>query len=87
MSATIHSSAFDRATQAIFGILSREQVDQIVDYHADDALQDRIAQLADKANEGELTDEERAEYEGYAQANRFVAVLQARARRGVSSPS
>jgi hypothetical protein len=87
MSSTIQSSAFDRATQANFGILQPEQVHQIVDYHADDALQDRIAQLADKANEGELSDDERAEYVGYIEANRFVAVLQARARRGISSPS
>jgi hypothetical protein len=85
MSTTIHSLAFDRATQAIFGILHPEQVHQIADYHADETLQERIAQLADKANEGELSDEERAEYEGYAQANRFVAVLQAQARRRISS--
>jgi hypothetical protein len=85
MSATIQTSAFDRATQPIFGILSPEQVHKIADYHADEALQDRIAQLADKANEGELSEEERAEYEGYAQANRFVAILQAQAQRRISS--
>ena len=83
----INSSAFDRATMPIFGIFSPEQVHQIADYHADQALQDRITQLAEKANEGELTAEERAEYEGYAHANRFVAVLQAQARRRLSSKS
>ena len=87
MRSTINSSAFDRATQPIFSILSPDQVHQIADYHADEALQDRIAQLADKANEGELSDEELAEYEGYAHANRFVAVLQAQARRRISSQS
>lgn len=87
MNPTINSSAFDRATMPIFGIFSPEQVHQIADYHADQALQDRIAQLAERANEGELTVEERAEYEGYAHANRFVAVLQAQARRRLSSES
>jgi hypothetical protein len=87
MNPTINSSAFDRATQPIFCILTPEQVHQIADYHADDALQDRIAQLADKANEGELSEEESAEYEGYIQANRFVAVLQGHARRKLSSES
>ena len=87
MNPAINSSAFDRATLPIFGILSPEQVHQIADYHADQALQDRITQLAEKANEGELTAEERAEYEGYAHANRFVAVLQAQARRRLSSNS
>lgn len=85
MSATIDNSAFDRATQPIFVIFTSEQVHQIADYHADEQLQDRIAQLAGKANEGELTNEERAEYEGYIHANRFVAVLQAQARRRISA--
>jgi hypothetical protein len=85
MNPTIDNSAFDRATQPIFSILSSAQVHQIADYHADQALQDRIAVLAEKANEGELTDSERAEYEGYVHANRFVAQLQSQARRRLSS--
>jgi hypothetical protein len=87
MSPAISTSAFDRATLPIFGILTSEQTHQIADYHADQELQDRIAQLADKANEGELTEEERAEYEGYVHANRFVATLQAQARRRISANS
>jgi hypothetical protein len=87
MDPTIDSSAFDRATQPIFCLLTPEQVHQIADYHTDAALQDRIAELADKANEGELSDAERAEYEGYIHANHFVAVFQAQARRRISSPS
>jgi hypothetical protein len=87
MSPAISNSAFDRATQPIFGILTPEQAHQIADYHADQELQERIAQLADKANEGALSDEEQAEYEGYAHANRFVAILQAQARRRISANS
>jgi hypothetical protein len=87
MNPTINSSAFDRATQPIFSIFSPTQVHQIADYHADEALQDRISELAEKANEGELSDEEQAEYEGYVHANRFVAVLQVQARRRLSSQS
>jgi uncharacterized protein YnzC (UPF0291/DUF896 family) len=81
------TSAFDRATDPVIRLLSPAQVHQIVDYHADESLQDRIDELAEKANEGELTAEERAEYEGYAQANQFVAVLQAQARRQLSAPT
>ena len=65
-------------------ILSLEQAAQIVDFHSDEALQQRIEILAEKANEGELTDDERSEYQGYAHANKFIAVLQARARRILS---
>jgi hypothetical protein len=87
MVTSINSSAFDRATQPIFSILTPEQMHQIADHHADQSLQDRITRLAEKANEGELSEEERAEYEGYIQANRFVAVLQSQARRRISPQS
>ena len=85
MSAAINITAFDRATEPVLGILSPDQVHKIVDYHADEELQNCIEKLARKANEGELTDDERAEYEGYTQANKFVAVLQAQARRRLAS--
>jgi len=83
MSNSIDSTAFDRVTDPVFRLLSRDQVAQIVDYHADESLQDRIEELATKANEGELTEAERAEYEGYAHANRFVAVLKTKAKRAL----
>src|SRR5687768_4808326 len=73
----IANDAFDRAVEPVLGILSREQAAHIANFHGDQQLQSKIEELAHKANEGELTEEERAEYEGYAQANRFLAVLQA----------
>ena len=36
--------------------------------------------MADKCNEGELTPEERREYEMYVMANHFIAILKANAR-------
>lgn len=75
------SDAFHRVIDPVIDLLSSEQAGQIANFHADAALQQRIEQLAEKANEGELTAEEQAEYEGYAHANRFLAVLQAGVRR------
>jgi|GEM_PF-4676556 hypothetical protein len=46
----------------------------------DQALRDRIEALASRNTEGGLTDEERAEYEGYVRANKFLAVLRREAR-------
>ena len=85
MSPLIDAAAFDRATEPVLRLLSRDQALKIIDFHGDEALQQRIEELARKANEGELTDEERGEYEGYAQGNKFVAVLQAKARRLLAS--
>jgi len=47
----------------------------------DDALRARIEELASKSTEGELTDSERAEYEGYIQANKLIAIHQAIAEK------
>lgn len=85
MSHSIDSNAFDRVTDPVFRLLSRDQVAQIADYHGDELLQERIEELAQKANEGELTDAELAEYEGYAYANKFVAVLKAKAKRALDA--
>ena len=43
-------------------------------------VQARINELADKSNEGELTEEERAEYAAYIDAFDVIAILQAKAR-------
>lgn len=64
MSLTIDATAFDRATDPVLQILSPEQAAQIVDFHSDETLQQRIETLAEKANEGELTADEQAEYMG-----------------------
>ncbi len=51
----------------------------LVNFHADDATQERIDELARKANEGTLTNKERVEYEGYVEAGDLIALLQAKA--------
>jgi hypothetical protein len=81
MPAPIDATAFDRATAPVLRILDRDQARRIVDFHGDEALQQRIEELSEKANEGQLTEEESSEYRGYVQANSFIAVLQAKARQ------
>ncbi|HAV64066.1 MAG TPA: hypothetical protein DCY13_17080 [Verrucomicrobiales bacterium] len=85
MSSASETAAFDRATEPVLRILNRDQAATIANFHADEALQSRIEELSDKATEDELTSDEQAELEGYAQANRFVAILQARARKLLAS--
>lgn len=80
----VATDAFDRAVEPVIGLLSHDQTAKIADFHADEALQLKIEELARKANEGELTAEEQAEYEGYAQANRFIAIFQAQTRRKIA---
>jgi hypothetical protein len=54
---------------------------KIVKLRADPVLEARIHELAEKANEGQLTPAEHGEYETYIRAIHFLTVLQSKARR------
>ncbi|RLT07539.1 MAG: hypothetical protein DWI22_09735 [Planctomycetota bacterium] len=87
MTTAIDTTAFNRGTDPILQFFTVDQARGIVEYRGDAGLQRRIEQLAERANEGELTAEEQAEYEGYVRANKFVAILQAKARKLLSMNS
>jgi len=86
-STTIDNAAFDRGTDPILQFFTVEQARMIAAFRGDDDICDRIEELASKSNEGELTDVERSEYQGYIQANKFLAILQAKARKRIQSDS
>ena len=81
MTNSIDADAFDRGTDPILQFFTVEQARGIVQYRGDSEMQQRIEELAAKANEGELTPQDRAEYEGYVRANKFMAILQTKARK------
>ncbi|MEN9553772.1 MAG: hypothetical protein RLZZ232_58 [Planctomycetota bacterium] len=85
MTSTIDITAFNRGTDPILQFITVDQARAIVQFRGDAALRKRIDQLAELANEGELSEEERAEYEGYVHANKFVAIFQAKARKLLSN--
>lgn len=72
--------AFDRGVRPVLKLLPTEKARQIVRFRPDPRLRARIEELAEKSTEGRLSLEERAEYEGYVRANKFVAVLQHQVR-------
>src|SRR5262245_49789703 len=53
---------------------------KLIGLKADRKAQARVAELARKCNERELTPEERQEYEFYVMAGEFIAILQAQVR-------
>ena len=81
MATTADLTAFDRGTDPIIEFFSVDQARALVAYRGDDSLRARIEELTAKCNEGELTEAERAEYEGYIRANNFIAILQAKAKK------
>jgi hypothetical protein len=61
--------------------LTTDAARKIVALRAEDALQRHVDELADKANRGVLSDDERAEYDRYLAAAHFVTVMQTKARK------
>ena len=85
MKTTIGTTATNRGTDLMLQFFTVEQAQGIAQFKGDFELNQRIEHLAELANEGELTPNEQAEYEGYARANKFVAILQAKARKFLSN--
>jgi hypothetical protein len=73
-------AVLDELLEPVTRAFSREVAQALVNIHASDTAQARIAALAEKCNEGLLTPDERAEYESYVQAADLISVLQAKAR-------
>lgn len=87
MAIGIDTDAFERGTDGILRFFTVDQARELIAFRGDESLRNRIDELARKCNEGELSDQERAEYEGYARANQFIAVLQAKARKLLAAAS
>ncbi len=78
---TPEAMAFERAVRPVLEIVLPDKADAILGFQPSPELGARIEELAGKSTENALTDTERAEYEGYVRANKFVAILQRELRR------
>jgi hypothetical protein len=75
------TAVIDRVFEPISRCLTPAVARRIVKLRADPKLDARIHELAEKANEGQLSTAERAEYDTYVRAIHFFTVLQSKARR------
>ena len=88
MSTTLSEmSLIDGLLDPLMEVLTVDQAKLIAGFRADDATQARAAQLAEKANRGTLSDDEREEYTRFLVAYDFVSLLQLRALRLVKANS
>ena len=74
-------TAFQRGIEPLIELLIDGKEDVVLSFKPDPALVERIEQLASRCTEGELTAEEREEYEGYVRANTFLGILYGKAER------
>jgi len=70
-----------RVLEPLAGCFTPEVAQQVVNLRADANLQARLDELAVRNSEGELSDEEREEYEAYVEAIDVISILQTEARR------
>lgn len=75
------TAVLDRLLDPLTEALTPAAARALAGFRADAATQARVAELAEKCNEGQLSAAEREEYEAYVQAIDLIAVLQAKARR------
>jgi hypothetical protein len=71
----------ERALDPFVECLTPEAARKLVALRADSAAQARLDQLADRANEGSLTADERTEYEKFRAVFHMITLLQSKARR------
>lgn len=76
--------ALDRILEPVSRRFTPEVARALLLLRADPDTQARIEELADKSTEGQLSADERAEYETYVSAIDFLGVLQAKAKKILS---
>lgn len=84
---TPEMAAFKRGVRPVLQMVLPDKAEAVLNFRPDPELQARIEELACKSTEKQLTESEKAEYEGYVRANKFVAILQRQARQLVGSRS
>ena len=65
--------------------LDAESAQRVVEFGVTPSVQERIDALAERANEGLLTEQERADYDALINAADFISILKLKARRRLTS--
>lgn len=74
------TTVLEELLEPVTRAFSHDVAQALVSLRVSDVAQTRIAELAEKCNDGQLTPGERTEYESYVQAADLISVLQAKAR-------
>ncbi len=77
---SMSNTVLDRFLRPFTECLTPEVAQRIVNLQLDAQSQVRLNELAAKANEGQLTDDERQEYEEFVEGIDLIGILKARAR-------
>jgi hypothetical protein len=78
-------SVLDRMLDPLSRCFDTDSARRVVELGADPVVQARVDLLAERANEGLLTDVERAEYEAYINVDDLISILKLKAQRQLAS--
>ncbi len=78
------AALLDELLDPLTRCLDTASAQRVADLRISSAVQERISILADRANEGQLNCEERADYEALISATDFVAILKLKAKRSLN---
>ena len=78
-------SILDLMLDPVSRCFDAESARKLLDLRIDLAVQERVEAIATKANEGLLTEAERAEYDACINTDDFISILKLKARRFLSA--
>lgn len=78
------TSVLDRMLDPLSRCLDVESARRVTELQIDPTVQVRVDYLAERANEGLLTAEERAAYEAYITADDFISIIKRKAQRSLA---
>ena len=81
MAQTLATTLLDKFFDPV--VRSPEIARELVEFQVDKEVQARVSALAQKANEGTLTAEEREQYHAFIEANDLITILQLKARKSL----
>jgi hypothetical protein len=73
-------TALDRMLDPLSDCLDAEVARRIIALRIAPDIRARIEELADRCNQGQLTEEERVEYDGYVEGAEIVGLIKLKAR-------
>ena len=79
------TSVLDGLLEPLSRCLDADSARRVVELRVAPPIQERIDTLAELANEGQLTDDERAEYEALINAADFISILKRKALQNLDS--
>lgn len=73
------AASLDGLLEPLSRCLDAESARRVIAWRVDSAVQNKIDALAERANDGLLSEEERAEYEALINATDFISILKLKA--------